>query len=485
MALARPVVKQSAKMPIKPTVDEAMATVSAAGSAHPSANMGVETIEISSDSSSNYDEFSDGEEAPSGGEDNDGEQTGADKNHIPGQTTPPPDDSTRAAASRKPTRNGADDDTEMMQEDRPSASASDDEATSPTFGDLLRGSSSSNNNNNNTTTTVNVPATAPTHHHQRDGTPLSLSLSASQALIPGTSRGPRPAAPPPTLSSLGTVLNQALRTDDADLLESCLHTTDLPTVRATIERMDSALAGALLSRLAARMHRRPARAHSLMGWVQWTLVAHGGALASQPDLVRRLAELARVLDERARALPSLLALKGRLDMLDSQMSLRRDNLAGSIGGGGSGGGGGVFGGGEGGRGRGRGRGRRDRGRLGHGRDEDEDEDEEDEEGVVYVEGEDETTANGSASRARAVEDDEMALANGIGGETDDDSDDEGSLGDMDVDDDEVASQESLDESEVDFDDADESGDEDEDETDGDVAAPPAKMQKVGPRAVRK
>ncbi|KAK1772886.1 Dip2/Utp12 family-domain-containing protein [Phialemonium atrogriseum] len=432
MALARPVVKQSAKMPIKPTVDEAMATVSAAGSAHLSANMGVETIEISSDSSSNYDEFSDGEEAPSGGEDNDGEHTGADKNHIPGQTTPPPDDSTRAAASRKPTRNGADDDTEMMQEDRPSASASDDEATSPTFGDLLRGSSSSNNNNNNnnnnTTTTVN-------------------------ALIPGTSRGPRPAAPPPTLSSLGTVLNQALRTDDADLLESCLHTTDLPTVRATIERMDSALAGALLSRLAARMHRRPARAHSLMGWVQWTLVAHGGALASQPDLVRRLAELARVLDERARALPSLLALKGRLDMLDSQMSLRRDNLAGSISGGSG--------------------------------DEDEDEDEEDEEGVVYVEGEDETTANGSASRARAVEDDEMVLANGIGGETDDDSDDEGSLGDMDIDDDEVASQESLDESEVDFDDADESGDEDEDETDGDVAAPPAKMQKVGPRAVRK
>ncbi len=128
----------------------------------------------------------------------------------------------------------------------------------------------------------------------------------------------------PGISSLGTVLSQALRTDDNDLLESCLLTTDLPTVRATIERLNSSLTGALLARLAARMHRRPGRAHSLMTWVQWTLVAHGGALAGRADVLGRLSELNRVLEERARGLGSLLALKGKLDMLDSQMQLRRE-----------------------------------------------------------------------------------------------------------------------------------------------------------------
>lgn len=469
MTLVKPAVQQSAKTPTKPKVDETMAAVSAAGSL-PLNSSHAETIEISSDSSSNYDEFSDREEGEDQNEEDSGRESSAagSKNHVSGQTTPP----SEAALARKPSQLAADTDADTeMQEDRPSAS--DDEATSPTFGDLIRGSS--------TVAVINVPATSLTstsrrhhHHNPRGSTPLSLNATSSQHALAikssttgagGAVMAPaRPSAPPPTLSSLGTVLNQALRTDDAVLLESCLHTTDLPTVRATIQRMDSALAGTLLTKLAARMHRRPARAHSLMAWVQWTLVAHGGALAAQPDLVRRLAELSRVLEERARALPSLLVLKGKLDMLDSQMQLRRDNL-------GAGGG---------------------RGRSGHGYedgdDEDEDEDEDEEEGVVYVEGdEDKEGVDGTSTRSgmtngvprtRVTGDDELILANGIGGETDDDSeDDEGSMNGMDVDDDgdEAASQRSLDESEVDFDDVEES----EDDTDGDAVGPPTKMQKVG------
>jgi U3 small nucleolar RNA-associated protein 5 len=37
-----------------------------------------------------------------------------------------------------------------------------------------------------------------------------------------------------------------LKTNDTTLLETCFHTTDLGTIRATIERLDSALAAALL-----------------------------------------------------------------------------------------------------------------------------------------------------------------------------------------------------------------------------------------------
>ena len=128
---------------------------------------------------------------------------------------------------------------------------------------------------------------------------------------------------PPSGASLGTVLTQALKTNDIALLESCLHTTDINTIRATIQRLDSTLAGTLLQKLAERLHKRPGRAGSLMVWVQWTLVTHGGYLATQPDLIKKLAGLNRVIEERAKGLTALLSLKGKLDMLEAQTELRR------------------------------------------------------------------------------------------------------------------------------------------------------------------
>jgi U3 small nucleolar RNA-associated protein 5 len=128
---------------------------------------------------------------------------------------------------------------------------------------------------------------------------------------------------PPSANSLGTVLSQSLRTNDTNLLESCLHTTELPVIRATIQRLESPLAATLLQKLADRLHRRPGRSGSLMTWVQWTLVAHGGYLATQPDLMKKLGGLYRVVSERANGLKPLLALKGKLDMLDAQMQIRK------------------------------------------------------------------------------------------------------------------------------------------------------------------
>ncbi|TQS36078.1 hypothetical protein Golomagni_03480 [Golovinomyces magnicellulatus] len=128
---------------------------------------------------------------------------------------------------------------------------------------------------------------------------------------------------PPKGASLGVVLAQALRTNDNALLESCLHTSDINIIRATIQRLESSLAAKLLQKLAERLHKRPGIARNLMVWVQWTLVAHGGYLASQRRLAQSLAELTKVIDERSRGLQSVLQLKGKLDMLEAQIELRR------------------------------------------------------------------------------------------------------------------------------------------------------------------
>ncbi|KAF2639415.1 NUC189-domain-containing protein [Massarina eburnea CBS 473.64] len=129
----------------------------------------------------------------------------------------------------------------------------------------------------------------------------------------------------PSATSLGTVLTQALQTNDQEMLDSCLRVNDVETIYATIERLPSPLVGTLLQKLAERLHKKPGRPGMLMVWVQWSLSAHGGYLATQPQLVRQLATLNKVLKERASGLQPLLSLKGRLDMLHTQLELRRRN----------------------------------------------------------------------------------------------------------------------------------------------------------------
>ena len=131
----------------------------------------------------------------------------------------------------------------------------------------------------------------------------------------------------PSATSLTTVLTQALRTNDNELLESCFRLNDGDSIRATIDRLQSKLVSQLLQRIAERLYKRPGRAGNLMIWVQWSIVAHGGYLASQPEVVKQLGSLNRVLRERAASLQPLLALKGKLDMLNAQLELRRSKQA--------------------------------------------------------------------------------------------------------------------------------------------------------------
>ncbi|KAK3311992.1 Dip2/Utp12 family-domain-containing protein [Apodospora peruviana] len=396
-ALARPVIKQSAKTPSKTRIDESRTAVSIGLSQKTE-----EPIEISSDSSSHYSDLED---------DASDDEAAAPATEQPKTTAP----------EVSKLKRDQDADVEMDSGDgQEQGDASDAEETSPTFGDLVRGNS-----------TIDV----------------SASLAAETVAQAPRSGAQSRSIAPINAVSMGITLEQALRTDDSDLLESCLQINNIETIEKTIQRMDSLLAGALLSKLAARMHRRPGRAYGLMKWVQWTLIAHGGALVGQPDVVKRLAELNRVLEERSRGLTSLLSLKGKLDMLDAQMRFRK-----SVRSGGSG-----------------------RSRAGDEEESDEESDANvDEPGVVFVEGEEnqiQVFTNRAAARAGADEEDDFPAMNGNDGDSDDDSeeDDEDFVGE------DLADEESMDEDEVDHDDVEESG---EEESDNEDSGPPAKVQKV-------
>ncbi|KAG8627326.1 hypothetical protein KVT40_004809 [Elsinoe batatas] len=177
-----------------------------------------------------------------------------------------------------------------------------DDDAEPSFGDMLQA----------------------THPEVIDVAAAFSELVPSKAVVPADSSKVLQA---PSATSLGTVLTQALRTNDKDLLESCLQTKDLASIKSTIQRLQSPLVATLMQKLAERLHKRPGRAGPLMVWVQWSLVTHGGYLASQPQVVRRLRSLRQVIRERANSLPSLITLKGKLDMLSAQVELRRSMKA--------------------------------------------------------------------------------------------------------------------------------------------------------------
>jgi len=397
-AIAKPVVRQSAKAPTKTSINEASTSVSS-GLSKPVSKASAEDIEIPDVAEGQY--GSDNEEGVSEDESKPTDQ----KNN-----------------SAEPSRQKQNQDEDAVMQD--GGDNSDGEPTSPTFGDLVRGNS-----------TIDVPA--------------SLAAQAAAAQTSRLAVQQRPTAPI-SATSLGTVLNQALRTDDADLLESCLQTTDVKIIENTINRMDSSLASVLLSKLSARMHRRPGRAFGLMRWMQWTLVAHGGALVTQPDLVARLGELSRVLEERSRGLSSLLALKGKLDMLDSQMKFRKSiKSAGAS---------------------------RSRGEDEEQLSEEEEEDV-DEPGVVYVEGQeslDKALTNGTAGRGAVDDDDDFPAGGVVISDSEEESDEEF---EEELDED-LADAESLDEDEVDHDDVEE---DEEEESEGEESRRPAKVRRVSER----
>ena len=154
------------------------------------------------------------------------------------------------------------------------------------------------------------------------------TISIADALVPAESSALVGTAPGKGLSipsgvSLSTVLTQSLRTNDQNLLASCFNTQDMDTIRLTVQRLASSLAGNLLQKLAERLSSRPGRYGHLLVWVQWTCIAHGGAIAGRPDVSSKIKTLYNVLSQRSKSLDNLLLLKGKLDMLEAQLTLRR------------------------------------------------------------------------------------------------------------------------------------------------------------------
>ena len=131
-------------------------------------------------------------------------------------------------------------------------------------------------------------------------------------------------------ASLASSLTQALHSGDQTLLTSCLVHSDPNLIRGTVRRISGPLAVRLLEACVDRLNRGgvkskgalgSARARGIVEWMYQAMTCHTAYLMSLPDLVARLAQLHHSLAVRLASQQRLLALKGRLELVMSQIDM--------------------------------------------------------------------------------------------------------------------------------------------------------------------
>ncbi|WFD27913.1 Small subunit (SSU) processome component [Malassezia nana] len=131
-------------------------------------------------------------------------------------------------------------------------------------------------------------------------------------------------------ASLASSLTQALHSGDQALLTSCLVHSDPALIRMTVRRISGPLAVRLLEACVDRLNRGgvkskgalgSARARGIVEWIHQTLTCHTAYLMSLPNLVSRLSQLHHSLSARLASYERLLALKGRMELVMTQIDL--------------------------------------------------------------------------------------------------------------------------------------------------------------------
>lgn len=126
----------------------------------------------------------------------------------------------------------------------------------------------------------------------------------------------------PAAGSLQTVLVQALHSNDSDLLEACLQHTKPDVINSTVRRLPTEYLIPLLTELITKFQEKPGRAPALLIWIKSVLTIHTAYLMTVPDLVGKLGNFYQALDTRLGVFPKLLALRGRLDIVQSQVNVK-------------------------------------------------------------------------------------------------------------------------------------------------------------------
>lgn len=146
---------------------------------------------------------------------------------------------------------------------------------------------------------------------------LSKQLSAMESAPASSSKA---TGEVPTSESMVTLLDQALQSNDEELLEQCLQCANLDVISTTTRHLATHRILILLKKLVAKFERRPSRGLLITQWLAHILKHHLAFLITVPDLAKQLAGLSQMLEQRMQSYTRLSSLAGRLDLLMAQLA---------------------------------------------------------------------------------------------------------------------------------------------------------------------
>ncbi|KAI8990846.1 hypothetical protein BDF20DRAFT_966642 [Mycotypha africana] len=111
-------------------------------------------------------------------------------------------------------------------------------------------------------------------------------------------------------------LNKASIQSWQELKKGCSSLEDILT---TVRRLPLDNVRPLLQELLAQFDVQQARNTELTEWIKAVLLTHTAYFMSLPDVVQRLSTLYKELDDRLTVYPKLLAMHGRLDLIQRQI----------------------------------------------------------------------------------------------------------------------------------------------------------------------
>lgn len=147
---------------------------------------------------------------------------------------------------------------------------------------------------------------------------LSASLNEHEAKA--TSNAAASLTTQLTSDSLITLIEQALQSDDQSLIEQCFACEDIFVLEATTKRLPTNRIIDFLRVLLLKLEKRPSRGPMIVRWLAAILRHHTAYLISVPTLASSLANLSQILERRLSTYTQLAPLKGRLDLVMSQLS---------------------------------------------------------------------------------------------------------------------------------------------------------------------
>ncbi|CEM05250.1 unnamed protein product [Vitrella brassicaformis CCMP3155] len=117
------------------------------------------------------------------------------------------------------------------------------------------------------------------------------------------------------VTSMASVVRQALTSDDPQMLESALRSKLEPVIAATLAELPSDLVAKLLEHITLRIHAKPMGMFEHQKWLRAILTNHTGYLMTMPHCRPMLHSLYEHIQQRTANHPTVVRLYGKLDLL--------------------------------------------------------------------------------------------------------------------------------------------------------------------------